>query len=95
MSTFNYLRGNSREINLVNLSNIDGNIFYSIALLPDNHERITIAINLRSDRLTICVDKFGNLTHKLDHLTPPMGQDEQSAVALKNVSFKAVAGALR
>ena len=83
------------KITLVNHSNFDGNVFYSLALLPDNHERSIIATNLRSDRLIVCMGKFGKLTHKLDHLTPPMGQDEQSAVALKNVSFKAVAGALR
>ena len=28
------------------------------------------------------------------YLKPPMGQDEQSVVALKNVTFKAFAGAL-
>ena len=75
------------RITLVNPSNFDGNVFYSSALLPDNHERIIIAIELRSDRLIVCVDKFCNLTHKLDHFTLPMGQDEQSAVALKNVGF--------
>ena len=83
------------RITFVNPSNFGGNVFYSSVLLPDNHARIIIANKLRSDCSIVCLDKFGNLIHKLDHLTPPMGQDEQSAVALKNVSFKTVAGALR
>ena len=55
LTTLVVIRG---KITLVNPSNFDGNVFYSSALLPDNHERIIIAINLRSDHLIVCVEKF-------------------------------------
>ena len=41
------------------------------------------------------MEKSCNLTHKLDHLTSPIGQDERGVVALKSLILKASAGALR
>ena len=78
---------NGGTIISVNQSSLHGNVFYSSAPLPDNNQLIIIAIKLRSGRLIVCVDKPCNLTHNLDHLTPPMVQDEQSLVALKYVVF--------